>query len=160
MTHPGKAARGPAVGLDACRGKLVAYLRVGNYIETSCALVGLPRRTFYRWVDRGKRQPGVEPFGSFARDVEAALAQSEANDNTVIGKAAVEGDWKAAAWRLERKQWRRWGPKSQVQISIEGEWERMLNVVERVCCANCRVAVLDELGREGEGEGGGAAAPG
>jgi hypothetical protein len=52
------------------------------------------------------------------RALEQADAQAEVRDILLIGKAA-QTNWKAAAWRLERRFPDRWGPKRPVEARPE-----------------------------------------
>lgn len=80
--------------------RLVAFLRAGNYVETAAACAGIHKDTFYEWCKKGRK--GEEPFAAFVEAVDKAIAESEARDVALIGKAATV-NWQAAAWRLERK---------------------------------------------------------
>lgn len=86
--------------------RIVAFLRAGNYVETASACAGIHKDTFYEWCKKGRK--GEEPFATFVAAVDKAIAESEARDVALIGKAATE-NWQAAAWRLERKMPHKWG---------------------------------------------------
>ena len=101
--------------------EVAKYLRAGNYIETTAALVGINRDSIYEWLKRGaaeqerlKKNPRArlrkreEIFVEFSDTVKKAQAQSEAMLVGLVGKAA-EKNWTAAAWRLERKFPDKWG---------------------------------------------------
>jgi hypothetical protein len=60
--------------------------------------------------------------------VEKAQAEAEARDVAIIAKAAPD-DWRAAAWRLERKAPRRYGPR--VQLAVQQELEAVLGRLEK-----------------------------
>ena len=53
---------------------------------------------------------GESPFREFQEAVKAAEATAEARAVAVIVGAMLE-DWKASAWYLERKNYKRWGRK-------------------------------------------------
>lgn len=99
--------------------KIVAYVAQGNYIDASLALVGVKKSTGYMWLHAG-RNYGGEPYESFAHDIERALAQSEAYDLALIG-AAAEKDWRAAAWRLEKKNPKRYVQRVSHEVDDELE---------------------------------------
>ncbi|MGR5961067.1 hypothetical protein ACT7DM_29115 [Bacillus cereus] len=40
---------------DELINRLTQYIRVGNYIETACALVGISRSIVYVWLKQGRR---------------------------------------------------------------------------------------------------------
>ena len=101
--------------------EIAQYLRAGNYIETTAALVGINRDSIYEWLKRGAKEQerlSKNPrarlrkreaiFVEFSDTVKKAQAQSEAMLVGLIGKAAQK-NWTAAAWRLERKYPDKWG---------------------------------------------------
>jgi hypothetical protein len=94
--------------------RIVSLLRAGNFRETAAAAAGIDARTLRNWLKRGA--DGEEPFAAFAADLDAAEAQAEARDVATIAKAASD-DWKAAAWRLERKSRKHWGVKADLNLS-------------------------------------------
>lgn len=114
-----------------CRG-----IRMGNYIETAALLAGVSKQTFYTWVKKGHAEREAGRNGKYARfldAVEKAQAEAEALDLAIITKAAREGQWQAAAWRLERKFPDRWGRRKYevehtgkdggpVQVEFVAEW--------------------------------------
>lgn len=118
---------------DKMRDELVQVIRSGNYIETACAYVGINKSTFYEWMKRGAREKqrvednprakvrkSEAPFVELSNAVEKALAHAEIRDVAIIGRSA-ESDWKAAAWRLERKFPNRWGRKERYELEHSGK---------------------------------------
>lgn len=99
----------------ALQAKVVEAIRAGNYIETAAAYAGVSKVTLYDWMRRGNEQKSGR-FREFLNAVEKALGDSEARDVALIGKAAGE-DWKAAAWRLERRFPDRWGRREKHELS-------------------------------------------
>jgi hypothetical protein len=67
-------------------------------------------------------------YRKFLNQVEKAQAEAESRDVALIAKAASE-DWRAAAWRLERKAPRRYG--ARVQQAIQQELEGVLSRLEK-----------------------------
>lgn len=94
--------------------RLVAFLRAGNYVETAAACAGIHKDTFYEWCKKGRK--GEEPFAAFVEAVDKAIAESEARDVALIGKAATV-NWQAAAWRLERKMPHKWGRHERHELT-------------------------------------------
>jgi predicted DNA-binding protein YlxM (UPF0122 family) len=101
--------------------EIAQYLRAGNYIETTAALVGVHRDSIYEWLKRGNAEiervsksnrarirKREEIFVEFTDTVKKAQAQAEAMLVGLIGQAAQK-NWTAAAWRLERKYPDKWG---------------------------------------------------
>ena len=104
-------------------------LRAGNYMETAAAMNGVSKVSIYSWLKRGARErdrlatssrqkasTSEAQYLAFLNAVEKAQAQSESRDVALIGRAA-ETQWQAAAWRLERKHYTRWGRKQQLEHS-------------------------------------------
>lgn len=132
-------------------GKIIRAIRAGNYIETAAALAGINKSTLYAWLKRGaaemdrlqndpkaKPKKSELPFLDFSNAVDIALAEAENRDVEAIN-AAVMDDWRAAAWRLERKFPDRWGRKDRLQAEVENKGHMGLNLVI-------------SYGDEGEGE--------
>jgi transposase len=119
--------------------KIVAALRAGNYQETAAMYAGVEARTFYRWMERGESDGTEdEPYRQFRQAVEKAKADAEVRDIALIDKAAHDGSWQAAAWKLERKFPNRWGRVTRTEISgPEGKPVEVRTSVE---------AILEALG--------------
>lgn len=105
--------------------KIVSAIRQGAYIETAAAYAGINKDTFYDWMKKGaneklERQKALENKEKrpkkyhlqvlFSDSIEKAMAESELFDLSVITQAAKKGTWQAAAWRLERKFPKKYGP--------------------------------------------------
>ena len=96
--------------------QIVAALRAGNYQEVAAAYAGISEATFYAWLERGRKEP-QSIYSEFLEAVERAKAAAEVRDIALIDKAAQDGSWQAAAWKLERKYPNRWGRVSRTEIS-------------------------------------------
>ena len=96
--------------------KIVNAVKAGAYLETAAAAAGINKVTLHRWMRRGERFPGTI-YSAFSDAVHEALASAEIRDVLTISKAAGDGDWRAAAWRLERKYPKRWGTVSRTEIT-------------------------------------------
>jgi hypothetical protein len=99
------------------RESILRSMRLGLFAEQAAQLAGIAERTLDDWIRKGR--DGVEPYASFYSDFSAAKAQGEQSYVGVIGKAAAGGNWNAAAWILERRHPKRWGPK--VRMIVEEE---------------------------------------
>ena len=96
--------------------KIVNALRGGNYQETAAQFAGIDEATFYRWMERGASEDeGI--YCEFRKAVERAKSQAEVRDLALIDKAAQNGSWQAAAWKLERKFPQKWGRVNRTEIS-------------------------------------------
>lgn len=111
--------------------KICDMLRAGNYLETAAAYAGVDKATLHRWLKRGRAEmdrvegsigkakirKAEQPFVDFCNSVEKALSEGEVRDLIIISNAA-KTDWKAAAWKLERKFPDKWGRKERVEANL------------------------------------------
>ncbi len=117
LTRPRKP--GMPISLTEEKAQLICKaIRQGAYIETACAYANVPRKTFYDWMKRGRMEDG-SIFSNFVEAIDEALATAQMLDLEVITKAATGGDWRAAAWRLERRNPREWGAKKIVELKSD-----------------------------------------
>lgn len=97
-------------------------IRAGVRPEIAAAMQGVPRRTYFEWMEKA-RQPGARALLVELMDgVEVALAEWEAGDALLIGQAARKenpGEWQAAAWRLERRLPSVYGKSSKQEIIVQ-----------------------------------------
>jgi hypothetical protein len=69
-------------------------------IETACEACGIGKTTYYTWRSRG--ETGEEPYAEFRNVTTRARANAKLQLLRRIDDACKQGDWRAAAWRLER----------------------------------------------------------
>ena len=91
-------------------------IRAGVPPETAAAYAGIDESTFYRWMQRGRGLDAELLYAGFAEAVRLALAEWETRDILRIGEAA-KSDWRAAAWRLERRLPKRYGRRERHEIA-------------------------------------------
>lgn len=84
--------------------QLIKYIEAGNYIETACGAIGLSKQTFYKWLKRKS---------DFSDAIKRAESKAIIRNLTIIQIAAPK-NWTAAAWFLERKDYKNWGRKEQI----------------------------------------------
>lgn len=125
--QPLNTAAGETLLTPELQTRIVNMIRAGNYAEVAARACGIHKSTYYDWLLRGGR--GEEPYRFLADAVESAAAEAEARDVVVIGKAA-ETHWQAAAWRLERKNHKRWGRKDALELS--GDEDKPVTIKHRV----------------------------
>lgn len=104
--------------------KILAAVRGGNYIETAAGFAGISKVTLYDWLRKGANA-SRGPYREFSNALYEALAAAEVFDINTITQAAKK-DWRAAAWRQERRNPQRWGRKDRAPIEKEEEdirWE-------------------------------------
>ncbi len=118
---------------------IIKALRAGNYLETAASMAGIHKATVYRWINEGrdaefKAAAGdrlskeEEAKAEFAREVEQARAEARAAALRVITNAAMNGQWQAAAWFLERTSPQEFGRFQRTEISGPNEGPREVQV--------------------------------
>lgn len=109
--HAGAKVGRPSLLTQETADRIVALLRAGNYVHTTVAAVGIGHRTFNDWMLRGaSERPEDEPYRLLRERVEETRSAAEIDSVALISRAAA-GDWRAAAWLLEREHPQRWGPR-------------------------------------------------
>lgn len=89
---------------------ILRHLRTGAFQKHACEAAGIEYRTMKNWLDRA--EAGEKPYVAFAMKVRKALAEDAIRSQSIITRAqmtGIDGDWKAAAWALERKHPREYG---------------------------------------------------
>lgn len=95
---------------------IVDAIRNGNYMETAAQAVGVDQATVWRWMQRGAdEEQGI--YCEFRKAVESARADAEKRDLDIITRAAHDGSWQAAAWKLERRTPQRWGRVTRTELT-------------------------------------------
>lgn len=118
---------------------LLAALAHGCYVETACHVAGIHRDTFYGWMERareakdkgGKLTAAEGRLVEFSDSVKRTLASAELKDLRNI-RLAAEGQWQAAAWRLERRYPERWGRTRHEVTGADGGPVTVANWAELV----------------------------
>lgn len=125
---------------DELQDKIVNAIRAGCYVETAVAMNDISKSTFYEWCKMKAKR-----YRSFSNAVDKAMAEAEARDILVIDREAqgrereykkdkqgnlildetgrpiltreaIPPNWRAAAWRLERKHSERWGRRDRIKL--------------------------------------------
>jgi len=93
--------------------RLLTAIKAGTDLDTSAHYAGLSVQEVYRWLELGKiendRRNGdekadesLDPEVKFWLDLTTARAEAIVRNVAQIQQAAAGGEWKAAAWWLER----------------------------------------------------------
>ncbi|HKE79025.1 MAG TPA: hypothetical protein VKB54_06940 [Solirubrobacteraceae bacterium] len=99
--------------------RLVELLRAGSHPDVACKVVGIGRRTYYRWLARGQSNRARDrPYADLRDRIGQARAEAEARAVAQIARAGAD-DWRAAAWFLERGFPDRWGRPAERERLIE-----------------------------------------
>jgi len=111
---------------------LLTALRAGNTRRAAARYAGIHSTQFYRWLE------GT----AFRAQVERAEADAEVRMLTKVAQAANGGDWKAAAWWLERRLPADYGRRERIELQSE-----LLSEIEKLAAEQGldRETVLAEL---------------
>lgn len=102
----------PTVLTTDVQEKILLALGLGNYRADAAAFAGVDRRTFHRWMARGAEEnAGIH--AELRRAVIDAESRAKIAAMGSIQKAA-QGDWRAAAWILERRHPAQFSDRSQL----------------------------------------------
>lgn len=98
------------------RDELINLIVLGMPVNKAVAMVNISESTFYKWMSRGMIErdrlatiPNAQPkpeesiYLQFLQSLTRARAEAIAKKVAVVSSTASQGDWKAAAWWLERQ---------------------------------------------------------
>lgn len=113
MTLPKRRPGRPTKYTPATRAAIVGAVRAGLPLPAAFAKAGISPSTYERWVKLAYSDPEGDgaQYVPFLLELEAAKAEAEAELVSEVREAAKEwsdgekarrGDWRAAAWLLER----------------------------------------------------------
>jgi hypothetical protein len=112
--------------------RLAAAIRLGLPYERACEAVGIHYATMRRWIQRAEAEdarladnPKARPraseqvFCDFRDTVSRAEAAGELENAARVFEAGKGGDWRAAAWILERRHPARWAQNAELAAELE-----------------------------------------
>ncbi len=91
---------GITVTVPATVKKLTTAIRLGSTFRLACLYAGITEETFNQWRHK---------YPVFSEQIKEAEGAGATTWLAAIEKAAQEGNWQAAAWKLERKYPREYG---------------------------------------------------
>lgn len=110
--------------------RMVELLRLGTYAEDAASDVDISHATYYNWMDRGRKErerlkmvPDAKPhagetkFLRFLEAIEGARGKGTVMLHSQVLKSATAGDWRAAAYILERTRPKQYGNQERVEHS-------------------------------------------
>jgi hypothetical protein len=109
--------------------ELCKHLRSGCYQNIACDLVGISEETFRNWRKWGRN--GDPRYKDFFEAIKKASAHPFDVALSAIFGAIDKGDWKAAAWFLERRRPKEWALRSGDEMSEEEVRPLMVEIVEK-----------------------------
>jgi hypothetical protein len=112
--HEFLGRQGPQTKLTVTRiEQLKRAVRAGIPLTLAAESLGVSRQTLYDWKER---HPYISDI--WAR----AEAQHAVDALKMITSAAGEGDWRAAAWWLERRRAEEFVKAHKVEANVSGDW--------------------------------------
>lgn len=105
-----RGRRGPYKLTPEVEETILRHLRTGAFQVHAAEAAGIEYRTLKNWLDLGEE--GVKPYKAFAIKVRKVQAEDAIRSQSIITRAQmgpINGDWKAAAWSLERKYPKQYG---------------------------------------------------
>ena len=84
------------------REQILKALRIGATYTIAAESAGISLSCLSAWIQRGKKA-ATGQYAEFVEEVKLAEAQGAIHDLQVIHDQTANGNWKCAAWRLERR---------------------------------------------------------
>lgn len=164
-------------------------LRKGNFRETAIAFAGVSPAIVRNWIRSGVKdlEAGEDTLeASLVTGMRKAEAEAEVNSVNAIGErgfnpfvtsrssrsddkgnnseseTVAPPDWKALAWILERRGSKNWGFKKSLDVTINRDRAKLLDVAEKTLDDEqfnkllAAIAAAEDAGGDGEGETSGA----
>ena len=98
--------------------KLLDAIRIGGSYESACRYAGITYSTFDMWRDGAfprKTDPALKI--EFFEGLTRAMGEADTSDLAAVRSAAKSGDWRAAAWGLERRHPAEYGKREAVDVT-------------------------------------------
>ena len=162
MAKRGRKGGPGALSPDA-RARLLQAIRLGSSLKGAARRGGISEFTYHRWIRRG-REAKSGAYREFFEEVEAARSDGELALLANIQKAGKRGDWRAAAFILERRWQMEYGRElkhkhanhdgtgpvevqttTDVTVSMTPQ-----QIADEIAAARAELAALDDEGAEDE----------
>lgn len=132
---------------------LISAIERGHAFQSACDLAGVSMSSFCLWRNRGdaeikrlenprhrgETKPEEVPYLQFSEALTRAEAGMVDNALAAIDAGAfVSNDWRAAAWKLERRKPDDWGQRQKIVLEFNSKELAQLQQIK---------ALLDKLGK-------------
>lgn len=115
--------------------RLVEAFNLGQTsIASACAYAGISEAVYYKWMKQGRE--GDDRYIEFLEAIEKARADAVLINLGVIRKAAMNGQWQAAAWWLERVLPQQFARRTTVEVVTPDVIEREIARLEAELAGN------------------------
>ncbi len=88
---------------DETQKRIIQAIQMGATYEIAAEHAGICRKTLYSWIEKGKTASRGSKHYTFLHDFRKAEARAAITSLTTIQREIQNGDWKAAAWFLDRR---------------------------------------------------------
>lgn len=136
----------PTEELTARLSKLVS---AGNFLETAAAVCGVPRKTAFEWLQRGRM--GEPHYAEFFQAIDRASAECEARDTLTLQRLTQSNEERVALEAIKHRgkhlSPQRWG--DVLPADARKVFETVLMVVEECAPPEVYASILDRLSRLG-----------
>lgn len=148
-TPPGRTGR-PTDCTPELTHQIATYIKGGMTIREAAIRAGIHDATYRRWNREGRdwiettidhehnpeenpapdltAHPNGPTYANFHTTVTQARAEAEGLMIGVLRRAANNGDWKAAAWWLERSLPERWGRRDHITHAGDTDQPLVINL--------------------------------
>lgn len=112
----------PSLFTEEREAKIIDAIRRGLTYKGAAAYAGISYSTFHRWKTDGKSDfnLGVESvLCEFWKALQEANGEAQLRFVSNIGDSAGKGDWRAAAWMLERRFPDVWGKDAEPESDLD-----------------------------------------
>lgn len=101
-----KVGRKPKELTEEMERKFLEAIRLGCPVKDACGCAGLGESTYYRWMQEAEegKTKRAQRFREFRERIKEVEGEATSNWLAVIEEAARNGQWQAAAWKLERRR--------------------------------------------------------
>jgi hypothetical protein len=119
--------------------EFINYIKVGNYVNTACAAVGIGEATYYKWMRTGLEVEEVVSAHKDEEDLRARMEEGELvlgfnviqvrswNVRREMVRSQMPNQWAAAMTFLERRHPGKWKRREQIDI---GQDEQVTGIDE------------------------------
>lgn len=132
--------------------RLLQAIRLGATYKNACNYAGITFGIFRRWMSKGEKDSSGK-WHDFFFAVRKAEGEALVGWLARIEKAAQDGDWKAAAWKIERRYPSEYG-KNKIEVSdkeLMDEYREILRGLEAGRSTGANEAQGDRDTPDGEG---------
>jgi hypothetical protein len=113
-----RSGRAPRYNAEV-HAEIIKHLRSGAFKQHAAQAAGVSARAVDEWLKLGR--DGDKRYAEFACDVDRTIAEDAIRNLAVVSAAALKtgkGDWKAAAWLLERKYPKLFGRGAEPAVGV------------------------------------------